>query len=180
ARVELKRLLYEFPVTSVYVTHDQVEAVALAHRIAVMRAGRIEQMGTYQQLYHNPVNLFVATFIGTPLMNEFEGYVVDGHWQGRNFGGFTIRHDLEPGTRITMGVRPENVQLVSEGVPAVVDQVTSFFAERFKLIDVHLDGESWQLTAPLDEQIEVGSTVQCALNRENVMFFDSKTGKRVG
>ena len=66
ARVELKRLLREFPVTSIYVTHDQHEAIALAHRIAVMRAGKIEQIGDYQTLYENPLNLFVATFLGTP------------------------------------------------------------------------------------------------------------------
>ncbi|HLV36888.1 MAG TPA: ABC transporter ATP-binding protein [Spirillospora sp.] len=180
ARVELKRLLYEFPVTSVYVTHDQVEAVALAHRIAVMRAGRIEQVGTYHQLYHNPVNLFVATFIGTPIMNEFAGYVVDGYWQGENFGGYPIRHDLEPGTRITLGIRPENIRLVSEGVPAVVDHVTPFFAERYKLVEVHLAGERWQMTVPLDEHIEVGSTIHCDLNPDGIMFFDSKTEQRVG
>src|SRR5690606_1768733 len=60
ARVELKRLLQEFPVTSVYVTHDQVEAVALANRVMVMRNGKIEQVGTYNDLYHNPRTLFVG------------------------------------------------------------------------------------------------------------------------
>jgi multiple sugar transport system ATP-binding protein len=180
ARVELKRLLYEFPVTSVYVTHDQIEAIALADRIAVMRDGRIEQVGTYHQLYQNPVNLFVATFIGTPLMNEFAGHVIDGHWQGENFGGYPIRHDLESGTAVTLGIRPENIRLASDGVAAVVDQVTPFFAERFKLLDVHLGGEDWQITVPLDEQIEVGSTICCELDPAGILFFDTKTGRRVG
>jgi ABC-type sugar transport system ATPase subunit len=180
SRVELKRLLNEFPVTSVYVTHDQVEAIALSDRIAVMRAGRIEQVGTYQQLYSNPVNLFVGSFVGTPLMNEFPGRVVDGMWQGRNFGGYDIRHDLESDTRITMGIRPENIRLVSEGVPAVVDQVTPFFAERYNLVDVGFDKEHWQLTVPLDDHVEVGSTVHCDLDRNSILFFDTRTGARVG
>lgn len=182
ARVELKRLLYEFPVTSVYVTHDQVEAVALADRIAVMRNGAIEQVGTYHQLYHNPVNLFVATFIGTPLMNEFQGRVQDGHWQGRNFGGYAIRHDLEDGEPVVMGIRPENIRLApsSTGVPAVVDHVTLFLAERYKLLDVHLAGENWQLTVPLDESIEVGSTIYCEADPAAIMFFDTKSGRRIG
>lgn len=180
ARVELKRLLYEFPVTSIYVTHDQTEAVSLADRIAIMRDGRIEQVGTYHQLYHNPVNLFVATFVGTPLMNEFAGQVVDGMWQGQNFGGYPIRHDLESGTRVTLGIRPEHIRLASEGAAAVVDQVTPFFAERYKLLDVHMGKEEWQITVPLDEQIEVGSTVYCELDPEGVLFFDTKTGQRVG
>ena len=85
ARVELKRLLHEFPVTSVYVTHDQNEAVSLAHRIAVMRAGTIEQIGDYQTLYENPRNLFVATFIGVPTINLFEGKVNGHRWQGQTF-----------------------------------------------------------------------------------------------
>ena len=180
ARVELKRLLYQFPVTSVYVTHDQVEAIALADRIAVMRSGKIEQVGTYEQLYNNPINLFVGGFIGAPLMNEFAGHAIEGRWQGRNFGGYAIRDDLESGTRITMGIRPERFRLVSEGTPAVVDQVTDFFAERYKLLEVHLDGESWRMTVPLDESIEVGSTIQCDLDPAGLMFFDEKTGVRVG
>lgn len=180
ARVELKRLLYEFPVTSVYVTHDQIEAVALADRIAVMRDGRIEQVGTYHQLYNNPVNLFVATFVGTPITNEFQGYVTDGQWQGNTFGGYPIRHDLEAGTRVTLGIRPEKVRLAAEGVPAVVDQATPFFAERYKLLDVHLDKEVWQLTVPLDEPVQVGSTIYCEFDPDGIMFFDTKSGRRVG
>src|SRR5690606_32741624 len=91
ARIELKRLLREFPVTAVYVTHDQTEAVSLSQRIAIMRAGHFEQVGTYQQLYHSPRNVFVAGFVGTPTMNLFEGKVDDGRWWGDNFGGYPIR-----------------------------------------------------------------------------------------
>jgi ABC-type sugar transport system ATPase subunit len=180
ARVELKRLLYEFPVTSVYVTHDQVEAIALAHHIAVMRAGKIEQIGTYQQLYNAPINLFVAGFIGTPLINEFQGHVDDGHWQGKNFGGYPIRHDLPSGAAVTMGIRPEYVHLAAEGVPAVVVQVTPFFAERFQLVNVHQNKEYWSLKVPMDVQISIGSTVHCTLDPEGLLFFDAKTGKRIG
>jgi ABC-type sugar transport system ATPase subunit len=180
ARVELKRLLYEFPVTSVYVTHDQVEAVALAHRIAVMRYGRIEQVGTYQQLYHNPVNLFVATFIGTPLMNVFEGHAERGQWIGENFGPFPFRPDLPDGTRVMMGVRPEHIHLDSEGVYGVVDRAIPFFGERYRLVDVHLAGESWSFTVPLNETIEIGSTIRCSLDADSVLFFDAATGQRIG
>src|SRR5690606_34981393 len=87
ARVELKRLLNRYPITTMYVTHDQTEAVTLAHRIAVMNKGKFEQIGTYQQLYDSPVNLFVATFIGTPPINLFRGHIEDHKWVGENFGG---------------------------------------------------------------------------------------------
>jgi multiple sugar transport system ATP-binding protein len=180
ARVELKRLLYEFPVTSIYVTHDQVEAVALAHHIAVMRAGKIEQIGTYHQLYNSPINLFVAGFIGTPLINEFPGRVDDGHWQGNNFSGYPIRHDLPAGAPVTMGIRPEFVHPAAEGVAGIVDQVTPFFADRFQLVNVHQNKEHWSFKVSMDEQIPVGSIVRCTLDPEGLLFFDTKTGKRIG
>lgn len=180
SRMELKRLLHEFPVTAIYVTHDQAEAVALSHRIAVMRAGKVEQMGTYQHLYDNPINKFVATFIGTPTINLFDGGVTEGKWQGENFGGFPIRTDLLDGAPVTLGIRPTQVRLQSGGTPGVVDAVTPFYAERYQLLDVHLAGEHWSLTVPLDEKVLVGETIYCALDPEAVLYFDGKTGIRIG
>ncbi|NDJ60397.1 MAG: ABC transporter ATP-binding protein [Chloroflexi bacterium] len=180
ARVELKRLLHAFPVTSFYVTHDQVEAIALADRIVVMRAGRIEQVGAYRDLYDNPINLFVATFIGTPTINCFAGRAVDGQWHGENFGGFPIRGDLPDGTPVTAGIRPEFVQMHREGMPAVVDTVTPYYAERFVLLEVHGGGEHWQISAPPDFQVEVGETVYCTLDPDGLLFFDTQTGQRIG
>lgn len=181
ARVELKRLLNAFPVTSVYVTHDQTEAVALSHRIAVMRDGSIEQVGTYQHLYSNPHNLFVATFIGTPIMNLFEGRAQAGHWQGENFGDFPLRRDLPDGTPVTMGIRPEHMRWVGEnGTLGVVESVIPFLAEHYQLVTVHLAGEQWSLVAPLEPRIEVGATIQSAPDPAEVLFFDTKTGVRIG
>lgn len=180
ARVELKRLLNEFPVTSIYVTHDQVEAIALGKHIAVMRAGKIEQTGTYQQLYHAPVNLFVATFIGTPLMNEFKGKLTDGDWEGKNFGRYPVRKDLPNGTPVVMGIRPEFIHLSETGIEAVVEQVTPFLPERYQLLDVKMNGERWQLNAPLSAEVRPGETIHCALETEHLLFFDAKTGQRVG
>ena len=71
-----------------------------------MSDGRFVQIGTYRELYNNPANLFVGGFIGTPLMNEFRGRASQGRWQGRTFGGFPIRKDLEDGALITLGRAP--------------------------------------------------------------------------
>jgi ABC-type sugar transport system ATPase subunit len=180
ARVELKRLLNAFPVTSIYVTHDQTEAVALAHRIAIMRDGHLEQVGTYQQLYHNPINLFVATFVGTPVINLFQGHIVDGVWRGENFGGYPVRRDLPEGMKVTAGVRAEWIHLAEDGVYGVVEQVTPFFGERYQLVRVHLSGESWSFKVPFDQAVEVGATIRCALDPGGLLFFDSKTGQRIG
>ncbi len=180
ARIELKRLLNAFPVTSVYVTHDQVEAIALSHRIAVMRAGRIDQIGTYQQLYTSPQNIFVAAFIGSPPINLFKGRSENGLWQGENFGGYPLRRDLAEGSKVTAAIRAEHMYLQDGGVPGVVEQVVPMLAERHQLITVHLAGESWILTVPLDRHIERGSTIYCGLNADELLFFDTKTGIRIG
>jgi ABC-type sugar transport system ATPase subunit len=180
ARVELKRLLNAFPVTSIYVTHDQVEAIALSHKIAVMRDGHLEQVGTFQQLYDHPQNMFVATFVGTPIMNLFPGKIENGHWHGENFGGFAVRRDLPDGMKVTAGIRPQHIHLLKGGIYGVVDEVMPYFAERFQLVTVHLGGEHWNVTAPLDQPIECGSTIQCGIEPEFLHFFDTRTGQRIG
>ena len=136
ARVELKRLLREFPVTSIYVTHDQHEAIALAHRIAVMRAGKIEQIGDYQTLYENPLNLFVATFLGTPTINLFQGRVRDHHWYGNTFGGYPVRVDLLDDATVIVGARPEAFLCDDQGVSVRVLSSIPLFAERQQIVEV--------------------------------------------
>lgn len=180
ARMELKRLLIQFPVTSIYVTHDQVEAIALARRIAIMNKGEIEQVGTYQQLYNSPINLFVATFIGTPAINTFEGYIRDGHWYGEDFGGYPIRGDLPNDMKVTMGIRPHHMFLKSDGVAGVVDRITQMMAERYQLVDVWLGRERWSLALPLEVHITLGSTIYCDLNPQEIHYFDTQTGRRIG
>jgi multiple sugar transport system ATP-binding protein len=180
ARIELKKLLHEFPVTSVYVTHDQHEAIALADRIAVMRAGKIEQVGTYQQLHDNPRNLFVATFLGSPPINLFTGLVRDHHWVGRSFGGYPIRADLADDVQVLMGVRPADMHIASDGVPGKVETVIPFYSERYQLLEIEAEGERWQVIAPLDQPMAVGDTVHFGLNVDSVMYFDAQTHERIG
>ncbi len=180
ARLELKRLLSAFKVTAVYVTHDQTEAVMLADRIAILNNGQIVQMGSFQDLYERPINQFVASFIGSPTMNFFKGRIEDGHWYGETFGGLKIRKDLENGTVVTMGIRPQDIYLESGGIPAVVDTVTPYYAEHYQLLSVWLGSERWQMVAPLNTQINAGETVYCNIDAKNAMYFDSRTGIRIG
>lgn len=180
SRIELKRLLHNFPVTTVYVTHDQMEATALADRIAIMREGRLEQIGTYDHLYTSPVNLFVAEFFGAPKMNLFHGVVHAGMWFGETFGGLPIRNDLADESLVTAGIRPEHIILQSDGVPAVVDNIQTYYAERYQLLEVWLGKERWSLSAPLDLQVRRGETIYCALKRDEVLYFNTRTGTRIG
>lgn len=182
ARVELKRLLNEFPVTSIYVTHDQEEAIALADRIAVMHEGKIIQIGNYHQLYHSPINLFVAEFFGTPPMNFFKGHVQDGKWYGENFGGHPLRRDLSNGTDVTMGIRPQNFFLQSGGVPAVVEYTVPLIVEKKVMVDAWIGGERWSMMLPIEEMphVTVGTTIYCQADFVNAHFFDAQNGRRIG
>ncbi|MFN8530963.1 MAG: ABC transporter ATP-binding protein [Anaerolineae bacterium] len=180
ARFELHRLLNEFPVTSIYVTHDQHEAIALAHRIAVMDQGAVQQIGSFEQLYHSPNSQFVAQFIGTPAINIFTGHVQGHTWHGTNFSGFAVRHDLDDGDAVNLGVRPDGVILNEDGENAVVQEVIPHYAERFLLVEVSANRETWRLTLPLDRDVRRGDVLKCALNPEALHFFDAKTGRRVG
>lgn len=184
ARIELQRLMSAFPVTAVYVTHDQTEAVALSRRVAVMNDGRLEQVGTYQQLYDNPKNLFVATFVGNQSMNLLRGFAIDGQWKGDTFAGFPIRRDLDEATRVTLGVRPEHIRMaqaddtiIGEGV---VETVTPYFAERYQLVDVRGNGETWQMHIPADVAIQARDRVRCTIDPQHALFFDTLNGVRIG
>jgi multiple sugar transport system ATP-binding protein len=124
-RVEIKALHQRLKTTSVYVTHDQVEAMTMADRIVVMHDGNVEQMGTPLELYDNPRNTFVAGFIGSPAMNFIEGTL-------RRTGGVFVEAadgvklplaadaSGADGQRVIYGTRPEHLELGTEGVPATV------------------------------------------------------------
>ena len=125
-RRELKQLHLTLGATMVYVTHDQVEAMTLADRIAVMKTGEIQQIGTPHEIYHRPVNLFVAGFLGSPTMNRLRGRLV-GHGERLRFEGEALVCGLagynfvEPpadGREVVLGLRPEQLQLARESGPA--------------------------------------------------------------
>ncbi len=111
-RAEIKRLHNRLGVTSIYVTHDQVEAMTLADRIVVMNDGRIEQVGTPMELFNNPANTFVAGFLGSPPMNQMKGTLTE---TGARIGSAEIRLDeataSQAGRDVIVGIRPEHVTL---------------------------------------------------------------------
>ncbi|MDY0745255.1 sn-glycerol-3-phosphate ABC transporter ATP-binding protein UgpC [Paucibacter sp. R3-3] len=141
-RIEVARLHRELGSTIIYVTHDQVEAMTLADKIVVLRAGVVEQVGAPLELYDNPANTFVAGFIGSPRMNFFEGRVV-GHNEGRlhialsGFGDTVIAlpltHELPAiGTEVSVGVRPEHFQDDGDAtLPVTIDMLEHLGGETF-------------------------------------------------
>jgi ABC-type sugar transport system ATPase subunit len=152
-RLELKKLLRKFAISSFYVTHDQQEAVFMGDRIAVMREGRIEQLGTFDDLYYSPANLYVAQFIGAPPIGILPATVADrrvwigdAHWPLPE----AMADELVPG-RVRVGVRPEGWLLdAADGVTMPVAHSERIPTERASFIFASLAGISVVIAAPLD------------------------------
>ena len=181
ARVELKRLIQEFNVTLVYVTHDQVEAMSIADRIVIMNAGRIIQAGSYANLHSDPDSLFVAQFLGTPTINTFWGVVSDGVWDGSYMGTAALPASRPDGKEVIAGVRPRHIRIDAggDGIPATVERVTRFYAEKYSLLEVWLRKRRWQAQTPLDTPYQPGDTIHCQLDWSRALFFDADTGARI-
>ena len=193
-RVEIKRLLHRFRITAIYVTHSQVEAISLGDQIAVMRAGRVEQVGTYQKLHQKPISAFVAGFLGSPPMNLFSGgMVADGMLQ---LGEVVVPlpHAVESrvhsGQALTLGVRPEAARLVLGDVPLPdgvrlrgrVEVAEPDFARRTQLIYVRTGTFSCAASAAMEPStlFNVGDQVEIVFPTDQLHFFDSETEQRVG
>jgi sn-glycerol 3-phosphate transport system ATP-binding protein len=177
-RLEIQKLHAELGITSLFVTHDQVEAMTLAQRMIVMNAGRIEQMGTPEQVYGEPASTFVASFIGSPPMNLMpgqnggSGFTLDG--QG------TALAVTPPRTGpLTLGVRPEHAELsTTEGWPLRVEMLEMLGAER--LVYGRLGNAAFTLR--IDATLvppKPGNTVLMQVKSHHLHWFDSSSGQRV-
>ncbi|GES52274.1 carbohydrate ABC transporter ATP-binding protein (CUT1 family) [Rhizobium sp. ERR 922] len=181
-RSEIKALHQKVQTTSIYVTHDQIEAMTLADRIVVLNQGRIEQQGTPIELYRKPANLFVAGFIGSPAMNFLDGVVegVEGVPAVRLKDSTPIRiageRKVKAGQSVKVGLRPEHLSLASAGSPLTGQTllVEPTGAQTHVLFD--LAGE--QVTAVVDGEAPVryGQPLNVSVSPEQVYVFDAASG----
>jgi ABC-type sugar transport system ATPase subunit len=189
-RTEIKRLLHRFSITSLYVTHDQVEAVALADQIVVMHAGKIEQVGTYQQLLENPVNVFVAGFLGLPPMDLLSGGFISGNKLVLDDIHIPLPERRLPlvqdGQAVTLGMRRETVNISAQpasinGVQlqAQVEALEADFVHRTQTVQLRSGRWSYSGLCPLDIKLQVGQPVQAQINPEYLHFFDASSGLRL-
>ena len=174
-RGEIKGLHQRLGVTTVYVTHDQVEAMTMADKIVVMNAGRVEQFGAPLDLYDRPANPFVAGFIGSPSMNFIEGQLTPN-----GFAAKGVVLPLPPGPisgDAIYGIRPEHFELVSDGLPATVLLVEPMGSETQVTMTI---GEH-QVIGVFRERLraEPGSTIHVAPQLNAVHLFDAASGKRL-
>jgi multiple sugar transport system ATP-binding protein len=172
-RTEIKELHQRLRTTTVFVTHDQIEAMTLADRIVVMQGGQIEQIGTPLDLYDNPVNEFVATFIGAPSMNLLPGELSNGQIQ---IGGQSFAGPAGSG-KVRLGVRPESLTLADAGLAMEVKVVEPTGSETM----VFLRFEGQDVTAVFRERhaFEPGQIIHLAPDPTQLHCFDAATGKRM-
>jgi multiple sugar transport system ATP-binding protein len=175
-RAELKRLHRTVGRTMVYVTHDQMEALTLGNRVAVLDQGVLQQVGTPDEVYRRPANRFVARFIGSPAMNLLPALLEDGALRA---GPFVL--ELPPSAalgdrRLELGLRPEHVEVALDGTdaPGVVEIVEA--AGNETLVWVAAAGHSLVSRIPPDLHVDVGDPVRVDASTRNAYLFDAESG----
>ncbi len=184
-RTQIASLQRRLDVTTVYVTHDQTEALTMGDRIAVLREGKLQQLGTPRELYETPKNLFVAGFIGSPAMNLLHATVGD---EGATVGSFTL--PLTPAARaragaaIVVGVRPEDLTLAPAGTPGItvqIDLIEELGADGYLYGHVVGAADRIEVVARVNgrEHPAAGEQVTLVPTPEHVHLFDPATGDRL-
>ncbi len=185
-RSEIKSFHQKVQTTSIYVTHDQIEAMTLADRIVVMNAGHIEQIGSPIDLYERPDNTFVASFIGSPAMNFLDAIVEekpDGRHQARISGDFTLplpdRYAVQAGDAVIVGIRPEHMLLQGEG--AVMPAKIAHFEPTGAQTHVQIEAAGQTMTAIVNDMMHFkhGAEVTFHVAMAKIHLFSKVGGTRI-
>jgi len=180
-RTEIKELHQRLKTTTIYVTHDQIEAMTMADKIVVMRDGRIEQVGAPLELFDRPANLFVAGFIGSPSMNLLKGVMRKGDKAGVDIAGalfpIAANNAARDGQAVVYGVRPEHLEIHPDGVPARISVVEPTGSETL----VFLRFGEGEMVALFRERhdFKPGDTLHLKPRLDQVHLFDAGTGSRI-
>ncbi|MFT3874471.1 MAG: sn-glycerol-3-phosphate ABC transporter ATP-binding protein UgpC [Nocardioides sp.] len=184
-RTDIAKLQSDLGVTTVYVTHDQVEAMTMGDRVAVMKLGILQQVDTPLNLYDKPVNLFVAGFIGSPQMNLIEAKAVDGK---ATIGGYVVPVDATAAAKmqgnITVGVRPEAWRLVTAeegGLPITVTVVEELGADGFVYGTCDVEGTPSNVIVRVSarDAVRKGDVIHVTTDPTSVHVFDTESGDRL-
>ena len=176
-RTEIKELHQRLKTTTVFVTHDQIEAMTLADRIVVMQDGVIEQVGTPLELYDHPANEFVATFIGAPSMNLLSAETASGTVNIDDYIQQNTQQNSAGTVNVKLGVRPEHLVLSDQGMPMQVKVVEPTGSETM----VFLRYENQDVTAVFRERhsFTPGETIHLLPDPDHLHFFNGETGSRL-
>ena len=176
-RAQIKNLQSKLKTTTVYVTHDQIEAMTLADRVVVMNAGRIQQVGTPTDIYNSPANTFVASFIGSPAMNLVEGDLANGV-----FSGAGVRVEGLPTSasgRVTLGFRAEDAEIVSSGGQIAAPIYSIELLGEATMITWRLGKSLVSVKTKKDFRVQIGDEVQAGISAKICHLFDTATGERL-
>lgn len=176
-RAQIKNLSHELKVTTVYVTHDQIEAMTLADRVVVMNKGIVQQVGTPTEIYDNPANTFVAGFIGSPAMNLVDGEITDGTFSAKNITipGLSTIHSGP----VTLGFRAEDAS-VAAGAGHIASTVYSLeLLGEATMVTMRVGGAIVSVKSGKDYRVEIGEAVHATIPAEICHLFDTTTGERI-
>ncbi len=178
-RIQIKQLQRQLKITSVYVTHDQIEAMTLADRIVVMDRGSVQQIGTPDEIYSDPANTFVAGFIGAPPMNIIDGEIKNGTFTANGVKVTGVRIDRCGPCKL--GIRPEDCA-VSKTESAAHLEGEVYGVEPtgdMTYLTVKLGGLDFEVKADRTYRAELGSPVRVSFDTEHLYFFSADTGERL-
>ena len=174
-RAQIKNLQHKLRVTTIYVTHDQVEAMTLADRVVVMNAGVVQQVGTPQEIYNKPVNSFVASFIGSPAMNLLTGVISNGVFTGDNvkIDGLSKKYSGD----ITLGFRAEDASIVKTKGSIIATAFSMELLGDMTMVSVKAGGALVSFKSDKNYFTEIGSEVRASIPSNLCLLFDPKTGE---
>ncbi|GGE57952.1 ABC transporter ATP-binding protein [Actibacterium pelagium] len=176
-RAQIKNLSHELAVTTIYVTHDQIEAMTLADRVVIMKRGVVQQVGTPVDIYDRPANAFVASFIGNPAMNLVEGEISGGTFRAKHveISGLNV-----PDGTITLGFRAEDANVAESGGQINAPIYTMELLGDATMVSVRIGGALVSVKADKNYRAEIDETVSISVAPEQCHLFDATTGARVG
>ena len=174
-RAQIKNLQHNLKVTTIYVTHDQVEAMTLADRVVVMNAGVVQQVGTPQEIYNKPANSFVASFIGSPAMNLLKGSITDGIFtcEGVKIAGLSNKHK----GAVTLGFRAEDAVIVKSKGDISAPAFSMELLGDMTMVSVKSGGELISIKSDKNYHVDIGSNVMANISANLCLLFDSESGQ---
>jgi multiple sugar transport system ATP-binding protein len=182
-RTQIAELQRRLQVTTVYVTHDQVEAMTMGDRVAVMRAGQLQQFASPTELYDRPANVFVASFIGSPAMNRFEGTLESG---GIRAGGATLRladdqlRAAQGHSKLVVGIRPEHLSIGGGELTLKVALVEDLGSDSYVYGYLADDPDNTVIVRSGREHPRPGEVIKVGVDLAHLHLFDAGTGRRLG
>ncbi|MDH5797110.1 MAG: ABC transporter ATP-binding protein [Paracoccaceae bacterium] len=176
-RAQIKNLSHELAVTTIYVTHDQIEAMTLADRVVVMEKGVVQQVGTPTEIYDTPANTFVASFIGNPAMNLIDGEVSGGVFRAPKV---EIPGLSAPDGKVTLGFRAEDARVVASGGQINAAIYTQELLGEATMVAVRIGGALVSVKAEKTYRAKIDDQVSISVPTDHCHLFDATTGARIG